>query len=118
MSIFLGHCWCWIYIKLSSDEYIFCFVCATGRFRIGVGWTGGRAPRSLDALYIKLSSDVLISLLFLTLARHELVWGPGGGAPRSSDALKLNYLQMCLFLYLFCDTGRSRIGVECTGGGA
>ena len=44
--------------------------------------------------------------------------GPGGGAPRSSEALYIKLSSDVLIHYLFCDTGRSRIGVGCTGGGA
>ena len=55
----------------------------------------------------------------MTLAGHELMLGPGGGAPRSSDALYIKLSSDVLISYLFCDTGRSRIGwCGCTGGGA
>ena len=49
---------------------------------------------------------------------HKLMLGPGGGAPRSSEALYIKLSSDVLIHYLFCDTGRSRIGVGCTGGGA
>ena len=41
----------------------------------------------------------------MTLGGHELAWGPGGGFGA------INYGQMIIFVYLICDTGRSRIGV-------
>ena len=44
--------------------------------------------------------------------------GLGGGAPRSSEALYIELSSDVLINYLFCDTGRSRIVVGCTGGGA
>ena len=43
------------------------------------------------------------------------MFGPGGGAPEAQMLYTLNYRQMCLFLYLICDTGRSRIGVGVQG---
>ena len=53
--------------------------------------------------------------LFVSLAGHKLVLGPGGGAPRSSDALYIKISSDVLISYLFCDTGKSRIGVGSRG---
>ena len=82
----------------------------------------GRSPQKLEALYIKLSSDVHILYFILTLAGHELVWGPGGGAneyffytPEAQRFWAINNGQMSIFLYLICDTGRTRIDVGSRG---
>ena len=48
--------------------------------------------------------------LIVTLAGHKLVLGPGGGAPEAQGFWAINNGQMSIFLYLICDTGRSRIG--------
>ena len=56
--------------------------CDTGRSRIGVGSRGG-APGNSGVLGNKLLSDEhAFYTLFVTLAGHELAWGPGGGAHR------------------------------------
>ena len=41
---------------------------------------------------------------------------PGDGAPRSSDASYIKISSDVLISYLFCDTGKSRIGVGSRGG--
>ena len=49
--------------------------------------------------------------LIVTLAGHELAWGPGAEPPEIQGFWAINYCQMSMILYLICDTGRSRIGV-------
>ena len=75
-----------LYIKLSSDEYILYLICDTGRSRIGVGFRG-RSPQILGFYTLNYRQMCILYTLFVTLAGHELVWGPGGGAPGSSGVL-------------------------------
>ena len=49
--------------------------------------------------------------LFVTLAGHKLVLGPGSGSPRSSGVLYIQSSSDEHILYLICDTGRTQIGV-------
>ena len=53
--------------------------------------------------------------LFVTLAGHKLVLGPGGGAPEAQGFWAINNGQMSIFLYPICDTGRTQIGVGSRG---
>ena len=56
-------------------------ICDTGRTQIDVGSRGG-APRSSDASYIKISSDVLISYLFCDTGKSRIGVGSRGRSPR------------------------------------
>ena len=48
----------------------------------------------------------------MTLAGHELAWGPGAEPPEVQGFWAINNCQMSMLLYLIWgDTGRSRIGV-------
>ena len=58
----------------------------------------------------------MLLYLVVTLAGHELVWGPGAEPPEVQGFWAINYCQMSMLLYLSCDTGRSRIGVGSRGG--
>ena len=51
----------------------------------------------------------------MTLAGHELAWGPGAEPPEVQGFWAINNCQMSMLLYLICDTGRSRIGVGSGG---
>ena len=44
----------------------------------------------------------------MTLAGHELAWGPGAEPPEVQGFWAINNCQMSMILY--CDTGRSRVG--------
>ena len=52
----------------------------------------------------------------MTLAGHELAWGPGAEPPEVQGFWAINNCQMSMILYLSCDTGRSRICVGSRGG--
>ena len=52
----------------------------------------------------------------MTLAGHELGWGPGAEPPEVQGFWAINNCQMSMILYLSCDTGRSRICVGSRGG--
>ena len=57
--------------------------------------------------------------LFVTLAGTRIgVSVQGAEHPEAQGFWAINYCQMSIFLYLICDTGRTRIGVMGTGGGA
>ena len=50
--------------------------------------------------------------LIVTLAGHELVWGPGAEPPEIQGFWAINYCQMnMLFIPYLVDNGRSAIGV-------
>ena len=82
-------------------------ICDTGRSRIGVGSRGG-APGSSGVLGNKNCQMSMLLYLVVTLAGHEFAWGAQG-------FLGVKYLSDEHILTLFCDTGRSRIGVGSRG---
>ena len=51
----------------------------------------------------------------MTLAGHELAWGPGGGASEAQGFWAINNGQISIFLYLICRHWQDTIGVGSRG---
>ena len=89
-----------LYIKSSSDEHILYLICDTGRTQIGVRVQGAE-PQEAQGFYTLHHRQMSIFYtLFVTLAGHKLVLGPGSGAPRSSGVLYIQSSSDEHILYL------------------
>ena len=102
-----------LYVKLSSDEHILNLFCDTGRYTLGVAnsrGVRGEELRGFTTLNYRQMS--IFYTLIVTLAGHELVWGPGAEPPENSGVLGNKLLSdEHAFYTLFGDNGRSPIGV-------
>ena len=93
-------------------------ICVTGRSRIGVGCTGGGAPRN-SGCFMGIINNGQKHIFILYLCHWQVTnWCGVQGAepPETQGFYTLNYRQTSIFLYFICVTGRSQIGVGCRAG--